>query len=220
MTPVVPFFRAWLWLAVAPPAVSAAGWQALFFVTNDCPISNQYAREIRRICEDYAEKGLRCELIYVNPRLSLEAARGHAAEFGHAGYTVSVDPRQQRARQSGVTVTPEVAVLDARRSALPRPHRRPVCLVGQASPPCHRPHPAQRHRRSARRPQSRPDRHSPDRLSPAGHASPLRAYRGKTVGAVSHGPERQRDRDAIQMNSLLRYWGASAYGASRRAANS
>jgi hypothetical protein len=113
VTPVVPFFRAWLWLAVAPPAVSAAGWHALFFVTNDCPISNQYAREIRRICEDYAEKGLRCELIYVNPRLSLEAARGHAAEFGHAGYTVSVDPRQQRARQSGVTVTPEVAVLDA-----------------------------------------------------------------------------------------------------------
>ena len=31
--------------------------EALFFVAHDCPISNYYSREIRRICEDYASRG-------------------------------------------------------------------------------------------------------------------------------------------------------------------
>src|SRR5260370_31286519 len=63
---------------------------ALFFVTNDCPISNYYSHEIRRICDDFASRGLSCSLVYTDPTLSSEAARKHAPDYGHADYPKTV----------------------------------------------------------------------------------------------------------------------------------
>ena len=51
---------------------------ALFFVTNDCPISNYYSHEIRRICDEFGPKGLSCALVYTDPTLSDAEARKHA----------------------------------------------------------------------------------------------------------------------------------------------
>src|SRR3954452_24365155 len=59
---------------------------AVFFVSHDCPISNFYSQEIRRICQEYGERGLRCSLVYIDPTLSDEAARKHAAEYSHGAY--------------------------------------------------------------------------------------------------------------------------------------
>ena len=84
----------------------------LFFVTNDCPISNAYAHEIARICADYKDKGIGCELIYVDPTLSNEAARRHAREWGHGDYPEIVDRQHELVKATGVTTTPEVAVVD------------------------------------------------------------------------------------------------------------
>jgi len=42
----------------------------LFFVTNDCPISNAFAPEITRICSEYGPKGVDCSLVYVDPTIS------------------------------------------------------------------------------------------------------------------------------------------------------
>src|SRR5436190_18613968 len=44
----------------------------LFFLTTDCPIANQYAPEMQRICTEYGEKGVRCFLVYVDPSLPLK----------------------------------------------------------------------------------------------------------------------------------------------------
>jgi hypothetical protein len=87
------------------------GLTAVFFVTHDCPISNHYAQEIRRICESYASRGLACSLVYVDPSLSDTAAVAHASEYGHRGYQIFVDREHALVRQTGVTTTPEVAVL-------------------------------------------------------------------------------------------------------------
>ena len=97
-----------------PPASSvlpAAGKRAtvLLFVGQDCPISNQYAPELGRIIRDYTERGVRFYAVYTDADLSLADARKHARAFGLT-CPIIVDARHQLARQTGVTVTPEVAV--------------------------------------------------------------------------------------------------------------
>lgn len=84
---------------------------ALFFVTNDCPISNYYAREIHRICDDYALRGLACSLVYTDEALTDEQARAHAAQYGHGAYPWIVDRQHLLVKATGATVTPEVAVV-------------------------------------------------------------------------------------------------------------
>ena len=85
---------------------------ALFFVTNECPISNSFAHEIARICADYKGKGIGCALVYVDSTLSNEQARQHAREFGHGDYPKIVDRRHELVKAAGVTITPEAAVVD------------------------------------------------------------------------------------------------------------
>lgn len=85
----------------------------LFFVTNDCPISNAFAPEIARICSDYGPKGADCTLIYVDPSLSDGGARDHAKSYGHGNYPKIVDRKHELVKAAGVTITPEVAVFNA-----------------------------------------------------------------------------------------------------------
>src|SRR5258707_166498 len=75
--------------------------EALFFVTNDCPISNYYAQEIRRICEEYAARGLGCALVYSDPALTDEQARKHAQEYRHGAYPKIVDRAHALVKATG-----------------------------------------------------------------------------------------------------------------------
>jgi hypothetical protein len=84
----------------------------LFFVTHDCPISNSFAREIARICAEYGPRGAECTLVYVDPTLSDAQAQAHAAEYGHGAYPKIVDRRHELVKAAGVTITPEVAVVN------------------------------------------------------------------------------------------------------------
>ena len=85
---------------------------ALFFVSGECPISNAFAREIARICADYKSKGVGCDLVYVDPAISDGEARKHAQEYGHGDYPKIVDRRHELVKATGVTVTPEAAVVN------------------------------------------------------------------------------------------------------------
>jgi hypothetical protein len=84
-------------------------WTALFFVRTDCPISNRYAPEIRRICARYGEDGVECFLVYIDPNATADIVRQHRKEFGHVVPAV-LDPDHEWVRRAGATVTPEVAV--------------------------------------------------------------------------------------------------------------
>ncbi len=84
---------------------------ALIFVTNDCPISNYYAHETRRTCEEYAPRGLQCTLVYTDPTLTDEAVARHAREYGHGDYPRIVDRDRALVAATGATVTPEVVMI-------------------------------------------------------------------------------------------------------------
>jgi hypothetical protein len=95
-----------------PLHVDAGKANVLFFVTNECPISNSFAHEIARICSDYKAQGVACSLVYVDPSITDEQARKHAQEFGHGDYPRIVDRKQELVKATGVTITPEAAVIN------------------------------------------------------------------------------------------------------------
>lgn len=84
---------------------------ALIFVTNDCPVSNYYSHEIRRICEEYGPRGLQCTLVYTDPTMKDEAAAHHAGEYGHGDYPKVVDRARTLVEATGATITPEVVLI-------------------------------------------------------------------------------------------------------------
>lgn len=95
------------------PVKPSAGAQVLLFVTNDCPISNYYSHEIRRICEDFGPRGASCSLVYIDPTLSDADVRKHAAEYGHGAYPKFIDRRRLLTEAAGAKVTPEAVVIRA-----------------------------------------------------------------------------------------------------------
>jgi hypothetical protein len=84
---------------------------AVFFVTHDCPISNYYAHEIRRICDDFAPRGLRCSLVYTDPTLSDQDARKHSQDYGHGDYPKIVDRTHALVAATGATITPQAVLI-------------------------------------------------------------------------------------------------------------
>jgi hypothetical protein len=94
-----------------PLKVAKGKAEALFFVTQDCPISNYYSHEIRRICDGYASRGLNCELVYIDPTISDAAAAKHAEEYGYGDYPKFVDRKHVLVEATGATVTPQAVVI-------------------------------------------------------------------------------------------------------------
>jgi hypothetical protein len=84
----------------------------VFFITDDCPISNRYAREIHRICDTYAGNA-KCTLDYIDADLTPAKVEKHMADFGHGNYPAVIDAKQVLVKAAGATVTPEVALITA-----------------------------------------------------------------------------------------------------------
>jgi len=91
------------------PARSAA---VLFFVSTDCPISNNYVPEIRRLCRAYAPRGVDCVLLYEDAQVTTAAARAHRADFGLRDLAAAIDDGRMIAGAASATITPEAAVVD------------------------------------------------------------------------------------------------------------
>jgi len=84
----------------------------ILFITNDCPISNGYAREIRRICEQFSGQAS-CYLSYVDPDLTPQQVAKHVADYGHGDYPAIIDRKHVLVKATGATVTPEAVVVSA-----------------------------------------------------------------------------------------------------------
>ena len=90
-----------------------AGTKAIVFLftSTDCPISNRYAPEVRRIAETFASKGVVVRLVYPNPSEDTSAIREHMRAFSYAGAADAVrDPDHALVKYVGARVTPEAAV--------------------------------------------------------------------------------------------------------------
>ena len=90
-----------------------AGTKAIVFLftSTDCPISNRYAPEVRRLAEEFAPQGVVFRLIYPNPADEQPMIREHMTAFSYAGAWEPLrDPRHVLVKYAGATITPEVAV--------------------------------------------------------------------------------------------------------------
>ena len=79
------------------------------FTTTDCPISNRYAPEIQRLATKFGGQ-INFVLVYPVQTDSPEKIREHVKKFSYSLETLR-DVEQKLVKQTGVTVTPEVAVM-------------------------------------------------------------------------------------------------------------
>jgi hypothetical protein len=91
------------------PLHDTARLTVFVFTRTDCPISNRYAPELRRLHDRYAARGARFWLVYPDPSESTEEIRHHQSAFG-LGFDALRDDGQSLVRLTGATVTPEAAV--------------------------------------------------------------------------------------------------------------
>ena len=99
--------------ASVDPLQAPAGTTAIVFLftSTDCPISNRYAPEVRRLAETYGSKGVVFRLGYPNPAESPAAIREHMSAFQYAGVAEPLrDPAHALVKLAGATVTPEAAI--------------------------------------------------------------------------------------------------------------
>jgi hypothetical protein len=90
-----------------------AGTKAIVFLftSTDCPISNRYAPEVRRIVERFAPQGVVFRLVYPSPSENAAAIREHMKAFSYEGATDALrDTKLALVKFSGATITPEAAV--------------------------------------------------------------------------------------------------------------
>jgi hypothetical protein len=80
------------------------------FTTTDCPISNRYAPEIQRLAAKFGSQA-KFVLVYPVPSDTPEMIRDHKKKFGYTLDSIR-DANQKLVKQTGVTVSPEVAVLE------------------------------------------------------------------------------------------------------------
>ena len=91
-----------------------AGTKAIVFLftSTDCPISNRYAPEVRRIAESFGSKGVVFRLVYPNPSEDANAIREHMTAYSYAGVAEAIrDPKLALVKFVGATVTPEAAIV-------------------------------------------------------------------------------------------------------------
>jgi hypothetical protein len=94
---------------VLPPGRVAT---VLVFTTTDCPISSRYAPEIQGLAAKFQKQGIAFTLVYPVGTDTPDVIREHVKKFGYA-MPVARDTAQELVKYTGVTVTPEVAVIGA-----------------------------------------------------------------------------------------------------------
>jgi hypothetical protein len=90
------------------------GTQAIvyLFTSTDCPISNRYAPEVRRLAQAFGPQGVIFRLVYPGRADGADAIREHMAAFAYSAATQAFrDPDLALVKFTGATVTPEVAVV-------------------------------------------------------------------------------------------------------------
>ncbi|MDG2150217.1 MAG: redoxin domain-containing protein [Planctomycetota bacterium] len=84
----------------------------LIFVAPDCPISNIYAPELRRLWTRYGAQGVAFYRVYAGSALTLSEVEAHGRAYKLPMPAIR-DPEHALVVSTGVEVTPEVVVLDA-----------------------------------------------------------------------------------------------------------
>jgi AhpC/TSA family len=81
----------------------------LLFTRSDCPISNRYAPEVRRLNERYSSQKIRFFLVYPDRDETPETIAKHRTEYNYPIEAIR-DPKHELVVRARVKVTPEAAV--------------------------------------------------------------------------------------------------------------
>lgn len=91
----------------------------LIFTRSDCPISNRYAPEVKKIIEQFEPLQVRFWLVYPDPSLTVEKIRDHLLEYDYPCPGLW-DPNHDLVKIAGASITPEVAVYNRSNSLVYR----------------------------------------------------------------------------------------------------
>jgi AhpC/TSA family protein len=94
---------------VEPLRATDAKATVFIFIRSDCPISNRYAPEVRRLDKKFASSGVAFWLVYPDSDESVETIRQHLKEYDYH-LNVLRDRQHTLVKMTGVRVTPEAAV--------------------------------------------------------------------------------------------------------------
>ena len=94
---------------VRPLDESGRAATVLIFIARDCPLSNSYAPEIKRLRADYALSPIAFYVVYVDGG-PLKEVQAHAKTHGYSAFALN-DSAHWLVKLTKVTVTPEAAVL-------------------------------------------------------------------------------------------------------------
>jgi Redoxin len=99
--------------AITPAATqsSTSGIRVWVFTTTECPIANRYVPEIKRLADQFSPRGVKFTMVYPVPSDSDAMVREHLAKY-QIDLAFTRDPGFAMVKLTGVTVAPEVAVLD------------------------------------------------------------------------------------------------------------
>jgi thiol-disulfide isomerase/thioredoxin len=84
---------------------------ALVFITPDCPIANFYQPTLRKLGDEFADRGVPLFMIHSDPEVTSDAAERHVEKFKIAA-PVILDHDQSIARRVDAKVTPEAIIVD------------------------------------------------------------------------------------------------------------
>lgn len=99
--------------------LDGAGPKLLIFTRSDCPVANRFAPEISRLHDQYASRGVRFYLVYVDPAEPVASIRKHLQDYSLPNVAVR-DPRHSLVKRTEVSITPEAALLDGKGTLLYR----------------------------------------------------------------------------------------------------
>ena len=99
--------------------LTALAMTVLIFVSTDCPVSNRYAPEIKRLYDEFTPRGVRFRLVYPNPMDDESAISKHRLAFGYP-QIAERDRDHSLVRAAGAAVTPEAVIVDSRQRVVYR----------------------------------------------------------------------------------------------------
>jgi hypothetical protein len=91
------------------PFASDAKVRVFIFVRTDCPVSNRYAPELKRLNDEFGPRGATFSLVYADPAQTSEGIRQHIEQYRFPGAVIR-DAGHSLVRRAKVTITPEAAV--------------------------------------------------------------------------------------------------------------
>lgn len=94
------------------PFTAPAAARVFIFVRTDCPLTNRYAPELRRISDEFATQSVQFWLVYPDPSETPENIKRHMVDYSLPGHPL-LDPHHDLVKRAHAVTAPEVAVFNS-----------------------------------------------------------------------------------------------------------